>query len=256
MKQLLAVDRLLIKDFINELKAQKNGYATISLRLRGIKSFYDEILSIYPNEQISNPFDGYIKLLPKGHSNPVKPTLAMTEDEADRMLQQPNINTLMGKRDYAILCLGFGAGLRISSILSIKAEDYQPVTAYGVPTLTLYNLKTVNREEISLSPWVSGALADYLSAVGRDVALPFFMTRMAAHKMFKKYLRKAGIAGRYSFHSARATGITLVLDGGATHREAQDFSGHTNVNSVIRYDGRRKSVKNNPGLRLIIGGRA
>jgi integrase len=51
-------------------------------------------------------------------------------------------------------------------------------------------------------------------------------------------------------HSARATAITRLLEQGFSHREVQEFSRHSSVLMVEKYDKRRFSLDESPGKKI------
>ena len=63
----------------------------------------------------------------------------------------------------------------------------------------------------------------------------------------KEYCECVGLdPDQYSPHSARATGITKMLEQGIPHRQVQEFSRHSSVRMVELYDKRRIQIDHNP----------
>lgn len=64
----------------------------------------------------------------------------------------------------------------------------------------------------------------------------------STHTLYGSWVRaltRAGLDPRhYTPHSARATAITKLLADGVPHREVQEFSRHSSVRMVERYDKR------------------
>jgi integrase len=83
------------------------------------------------------------------------------------------------------------------------------------------------------------------------------MSTSAVWQLFKKYCRRAGLnAEQLSPHSARATAITLALDGGASVRQVQSFARHADANTTLRYDRHRQNLDDNAAdyIRLKLAG--
>lgn len=194
-----------------------------------------------------NPFESIA--LPRGARTPTKPTQALSEDDVVLILSLPNTLTPVGKRDHAILSLLFGAGLRRSEVVELWHEDV-------VQDYTCWKIRIEGKtgyRETSLAPWVAESLLRHMEENPIKAGPVFNISGSGVWLVFKRYLKQAGIFGRYSPHSARATAITALLDRGHTHRDVQRFSGHSSVAMVELYDRRKNDVTKNPGLRLVYG---
>lgn len=160
----------------------------------------------------------------------------LTEEEIERLLAQPNADTLKGARDRAILEILYGSGLRVSEICTLTIFDiddtYVKVTGKG------------SKER--LVPVGSKAV----QAVDRYLAYPreenshnlLFLTRtgkpidrVLVWKLVKEYAILAGIAKNISPHTLRHSFATHLLDHGADLRIIQEMLGHANIKSTDRY---------------------
>lgn len=240
-----------VRGFIQFLRNEKHlTESTISLYLAGMSSFYNELVLLGAmNRLVGNPFRPPFTTLPRGSKKPKTPTQALTREEVALMLFLPDKETTIGVRDYCILSLLFGAGLRLGELLSLSFKDV--IEDYAFTKIRLYNTKTASFEEISLAPWVAKSISEWQKVSGLPVDSPVIpLGRTTVQGVFKRYLRQANIYGRYSPRSARATAITELLKMGFPHWEVQAFSRHSSPWMVARYDKRRRSLSDNPGLKL------
>jgi site-specific recombinase XerD len=72
--------------------------------------------------------------------------------------------------------------------------------------------------------------------------LQVFMGRFDGANLLKRRLRDAGIIGKYSPHSFRATGITNYLENGGTLEVTQRIAGHADSRTTKLYDRRGQKV--------------
>lgn len=64
------------------------------------------------------------------------------------------------------------------------------------------------------------------------------MSRTDAYAMIQRRVKDAGIEGRFSCHSFRATGITNYLENGGSLEKAQWIAGHSDSRTTKLYDRR------------------
>lgn len=104
-------------DYIENEK--KNTIATRNNRLKNIKAF---LKYVYPNEsdrilQFQNIFDIPLK------KDIEKPMEYITVDVLELLLKQPDLSTVMGRRDLTILATLYDSGARVSELINLKVRD-------------------------------------------------------------------------------------------------------------------------------------
>lgn len=235
------------KSFLTYLTQKGLRSSTIGLTLIALRGLYDEIkaLGMLRGE---NPWNNPAVRLPRGSSKPSKPTEAMSEEDAALLLSLPDRSTPRGKRDYALMSLLFGVGLRRSEVLHLRCEDI--IQDYTYTKLRLYDTKTASMEEVSIAPWVVEALNDWLDVAEDTAGSVFDMSPTGLWKIFKGYCKKANLKGRFSPHSARCTAINILSNKGVGIAAIQIFSRHASVGSVDRYLRKWQHLEMNPGLQL------
>lgn len=163
----------------------------------------------------------------------------LTQDEMDRLLQQPDAATPTGCRDLAVLEVLYACGLRVSELCGLKlydvTDDYVKVKGKGGKE----RLVPIGRKAIK-------ALDDYLTTfrgeTGDDKNPPLFVTqkgktlnRVSVWKMIKHRAQHAGITKNISPHTLRHSFATHLLDHGADLRVIQEMLGHASIQSTDRY---------------------
>lgn len=167
----------------------------------------------------------------------------LTVEQALRLIAEAN--ALEGedwtiRRDKAILLLMYGAGLRISEVLSLTEDSVMErerklrVTGKGN-----------KQRELPLLPEVNAALRAYLDICPHyEPGGPFFYGVQGAPLnpgVFQKRLRDLrhllNLPDTLTPHALRHSFATHLLAGGAGLRDIQELLGHENLSTTQRYTG-------------------
>ncbi|HSX46910.1 MAG TPA: site-specific tyrosine recombinase/integron integrase [Patescibacteria group bacterium] len=170
----------------------------------------------------------------------------LSTDEMTRLLLQPNINTLNGLRDRAILELLFSSGLRVSELvgldcdhINLKRREFM-VRGKGQKDRPIFI-----SEDAAL--WIQQYLdkrADntrplFIRYSGRkavDLSGNFHrLTARSVQRMVSRYALLAGITKHVSPHTLRHSFATDLLMNGADLRSVQALLGHSNVATTQIY---------------------
>jgi integrase/recombinase XerD len=154
-------------------------------------------------------------------------------------------------RDLALFHLSLSTGLRISDLLRLKRDNLIDADGAIVRCLRIKMKKTRNWIERPLREDCRAVLHEYLSS--RTDANPYLfpafhrnqyvcagqpMSRMSAHRIYKKYLRKlfpaSMIVGAATHTSRRSMGKIISQKAGRIE-PASKFLGHRNVASTAAY---------------------
>jgi integrase/recombinase XerD len=117
-------------------------------------------------------------------------------------------------RDYTILELALGTGLRVSEICNLKLEDLNLMR--GQNSLIVRHGKGDKLRQVKFSNKLKALIIKYLDYRDKDSPYLFYserqekMTTSAIQRVFKKYAKKAGLSERYSIHSLRHTYATRL----------------------------------------------
>lgn len=219
-----------LEQFLGDLQAQKYAPSSICRTLVAIKVFYrflkkEDILS----EEVASEFESpkVWQLLPE----------VLSQEQVDRLLQQPLTEDSLGARDKAILELLYATGLRVSELCSLTVtsihEGFVRVKGKGRKE----RIVPVGRKAIEA---VDHYLLHHRNKVDSDA--PLFISRsgrrldrIAVWQRIKHYVRKAGIRGSISPHTLRHSFATHLLENGADLRLIQEMLGHEEIGTTDRY---------------------
>ena len=238
-------------------KVYVNHELSIKRKLCTVRSFYDYL---FKNQRITSNVTELVPL-PKIHE---KPIIRLNKEEMTRMLEQAQsgdqltahqqkFQKITAKRDFAILSLFLGTGIRVSDCvgMNIGAVDLENnafiVTRKGGNQVVLY-----------FPPEVAEALADYLeernaaeTVPGHEDALFLSLqrrriTQRAVQNLVKKYAAVAApLKSRISPHKLRSTYATNLYNETGDIYLVADVLGHTSVDTTRKHyadmtDARRR----------------
>lgn len=143
-------------------------------------------------------------------------------------------------RDYTILELALGTGLRVSEISNLKVSDLN--LKKGQNMLIVRSGKGGKMRQVKFSSKLRDILQDYLDYRFRDTEHVFYSERQdqltisAIQRVFKKYAQKAGLPEHYSIHCLRHTyGTLLYKRSGHNLRMVQKQLGHNSPVTTAVY---------------------
>ena len=238
-------------------KAYINHELSIKRKLCTIRSFYDYL---FKNQRISSNITELVPL-PKIHE---KPIIRLSRDEVERILSQAQSGDQMTenqrkyqkitkKRDYALLSLFLGTGIRVSECVGMNIGDVDFEENAFIVTR-----KGGNQVVLYFPPEVAEALADYMSEREKVVALPghedaLFLslqrkriTQRAVQNLVKKYAAVAApLKPRISPHKLRSTYATNLYNETGDIYLVADVLGHSSVDTTRKHyadmtDARRR----------------
>jgi integrase/recombinase XerD len=175
----------------------------------------------------------------------VPAALPLVPDRADMqvLLDTPDPDTPLGRRDRALLELLYSAGLRVSEAIALR----QPNLDLDANCVRVGG-KGSRERVVPLGRHARTRLDDYLGlarptlAAGHRPRPEIFLShrglplsRQAVWKLLKQHLRRACLDARVSPHSLRHAFATHLLDGGADLRAVQAMLGHADVATTQIY---------------------
>lgn len=182
-----------------------------------------------------------------------------------KMLKRVPADTLAGKRDRALLLIGFGAALRRSELVALNVEDIETAAEGVIVTIRKSKVDQEGRGATVAVPngrklMPVAALRDYVSAANLSAG-PLFvrigkgdrvtggrLTPQSVALIVKKYARAAKLdADSFSGHSLRAGLVTEALANGADVFAVADQGRWRKLETVREYDRRAKAFTSNVG---------
>ena len=149
-------------------------------------------------------------------------------------------DNFLAVRDYALIALAFGSGLRVGEIADLKIEDLH--LDYGQSSLVVQKGKGNKKGNVRLSAKLKAHLNRYLKYRKSDSPYLFTSARgekltvSGIQKIFKKWYEKAGLPGHYSVHSARhSMAVRLLKSSGNNLRLVQKQLRHSSIVTTTVY---------------------
>src|SRR5215210_6539180 len=176
----------------------------------------------------------------------------LTEEELLRML---NAARASNYRDYVMLAVMAGCGLREAEVVGIKVGDFREVAVDQVLLRILGKGDKVRN--VAISPDLWRLVQRYVLLTERsftshpDSRKPLFTSRVGKDKplttrsvqnIVKKYVRTAGITKAISPHSIRHTVGTNMAINEAPLLVIQQFLGHSDPKTTMRYIRRAEEL--------------
>lgn len=170
----------------------------------------------------------------------------LNPEELSRLFEQPDISTVGGLRDRAILELLFSSGLRVSELVGLDRDHVN---------LKRREFMVRGKGQKDRPIFISDAAAEWLDAYlteRDDNVKPLFirysgqkkvdlsgnfhrLTARSVQRLVSRYALLAGITKHVSPHSLRHSFATDLLMNGADLRSVQALLGHSNIATTQIY---------------------
>lgn len=240
--------RRVTKDFLKTWQAMlmefktrgEKGYtqATVALKIRAIKRFFEYLehnsyILVNPAEYIKEPKKEY-RL----------PRVVLTEDEALKILDQPNLSTMRGIRDRALLEVLYGTGIRLEEVTNLTIYDCD--LQGGL--LRVNKGKFAKDRVVPLGKHAVRFLKEYITYVrprhtkkNRNLRNLFVsqmgnpLSRKIVSLIICGHVKQAGIGKKVSAHTFRHTFATQLVKNGAEITAVQKMLGHSNLSVTQIY---------------------
>lgn len=221
--------------YFDSLKRANKSDATISRSMSTMRCFFKYLVS--KKIVSASPMAGI-----KGLKSEAKLPEILTSDEVELLLWQPDILTVKGIRDKAMLEVLYASGIRVSELLTLKITDVNLDVGYLMMNhhedneriIPLYNLAVQalrNYLSESRPQLVESAKENtlFLNATGQP------MTRQGFWKLVKHYTASAKIEKDITPKTLRHSFATHLLENGADINMVKDMMGHSSITSTKVY---------------------
>ena len=221
-----------VKDYLSQLQNNGRSAATMSRCVASLRSFYRHMIDVGfdgPNPALGTPVISSTRKTPS----------ILSSKEIERLLEQPNVNTLKGCRDKAMFETLYATGIRVSELVSLTVDDINLATG-------LIICRSGNERTIPIYETAIKAISRYLSfsrpTMAKESEVTLFvntsggkMSRQGFWKLMKSYLEKANINEDVTPKVLRHSFAAHLLENGADLRSLQQMLGHTDIASTQAY---------------------
>lgn len=225
--------RLLFRQWL-ATQQSVHSHATIARRISAIRSFYRFYHRRSPEHL---PDISWMKAPKRPHTIPKAPTKQEMGNLLDAVFKRP-VADWQNKRDFAVLMLMYGCGLRISEVLSITVSqtpliDWLRITGKGDKARDLPVLPAVARavDEARDSCPFQPEQDEILFRSSRGGAL----NARAVQRMIEQLRLSLGLDETTTPHALRHAFATHLLGNGGDLRAIQELLGHASLSTTQRY---------------------
>jgi integrase/recombinase XerD len=193
-------------------------------------------------------------------------TPEISVEQARTLLASIRTDTLVGKRDKAIIGILTYTAARAGAIAKLKIKQFEHD---GTQDVLKFEEKGGKSREIPCRHDLQAMIRDYVEAAGlrfeskdaplfrtaqgrRDRLTSQPMTGIDLCRMVKRRLRDAGLPKRLSPHSFRVAVVTNLLSQNVPLEEVQFLAGHADPRTTRLYDRRQRKVTRNIVERITI----
>lgn len=242
-----AIDRLSMEHFkithvltfLEELERQRNNsIRTRNCRLIALRCFFKHALRHDPDHA-----EQYARVLAVAAKKAPQPICVYLEPEEMKiLLSQPDQQSALGVRDYALLLFLYNTGARVSEALGVRLQDL----SLGPPQQV--RLRGKNQKERICPLWAqtTSALKKLISSE-MPTSAPLFLnqrgqplTRHGVLRLFRKYSAQMGGAQTIHRrllhpHLLRHSCAVALLQAGVDLTVIRDYLGHASIATTNRY---------------------
>ena len=228
------VEQVNIRAYLDHLMDQGRSGATISRTLASLKNFYSYLVTsgfVEDTPVMDVHIDRGEKKLPQ----------ILTGREIELLLQQPVTCDAKGCRDKAMLEIMYATGIRVTELIDLNLDDVN--LELGIIKCASSN----KSRSIPLYPAALRALAAYITTVRSGMLADpaeralfvnvsgVRMSRQGFWKIIKHYQQTAQIDKEITPHTLRHSFAVHLLENGADLGSVQELMGHSDISSTQMY---------------------
>lgn len=225
-----------VSDFLTE-RSQYLSRSTVRARCAVLRIF---LRYLYRERLITRDLSLIVEAAPCYRLADLPRSIAV--EDVQKVLDSIDRQTVMGRRDYAILLLLVTYGLRAREVAALRLDDIE----WRHERLRIPARKAGHSTAYPLSPRVGAAILEYLKDGRPPTSLRqvFFhitapcapITQAAVSSRAAHYLHQAGIAGpRLGSHTFRHSCVQRLVEAGWSLKAIGDYIGHASSASTEIY---------------------
>lgn len=166
----------------------------------------------------------------------------LSVEEVEALLAQPERTTPLGQRDWAMLEVLYGTGLRVTELVQMRLQQLHLQVGYVV-----IHGKGDKERLVPMGEWACESLRVYTEdgrlklLQGKNSPEVFLnhrgqrLSRQGVWQNIKNYARQAGIRQDLTPHMMRHSFATHLLQNGADLRSLQAMLGHSDISTTQIY---------------------
>ena len=263
MEHLITVRPGHIAAWRDALQEQGLTNATIRRKLTSIRSLFS-YLQTY-GYMGANPAHGKFVKAPSVARD--GKTVGLSSQDCRRLMDAPDPETPVGKRDRAMLAILAYTGCRVGELVRLKVSSYR--TSGGHHLLTVMG-KGMKERNVPLHPEAFERLLEWMecAAIRDEVSRPLFrpsltsrgrgfdgfaqrpMSRRSVEFLVARYVHGLGLDPNITVHSFRVTALTTARERGADIIDLQDYAGHADPRTTLTYIRSRDRLSKSPAYLL------
>lgn len=227
------IDHLVLRKYLAYLKGKNYSKFSVARRLACLRSFFKFLCR-----------DGYLKNNPAaGLSTPKldkRLPAFLSVDEVLKLIEAPQLDTISGHRDRAILETLYSTGMRVSELVGLNIDNIDFIS--GV--VKVFG-KGKKERLIPIGEHALKSLREYIDRkrpdIIKDKKAVFLnekggrLTDRSVRRIVDKYIKIISQRQNISPHTLRHSFATHLLDRGADLRSVQELLGHMNLSTTQIY---------------------
>jgi len=230
-----ALDRFAIRSFLATVNAKGQSRGTAARKLAAIRTF----LRYLRREEAISADPGALVRTPKRE---VRMPVHLSEEEMKRLLEAPDSDDPLGRRDKAIVELFYASGLRLSELAGLDLDDLNLSRK-----MTRVLGKGGKERLVPFNSTAAAALRAYLkdrdkllgdSRPSHDALFVNYRGGRLTVRSIDRLVRRYAMAStrpEVSPHALRHSFATHLLQRGADLRAIQELLGHSRLSTTQRY---------------------
>ena len=221
-----------IRSYLLYLEKQNFSSATVSRNVASLHAFFHYLFRLRKIEE-----DPSEKLRPPKVEK--KMPVVLSVEQIEKLMQQPNQETVKGIRDKAMLEMLYATGIRVSELINLKLSDINLQLSYIICRDRERMIPFSDAARKSLQAYLGIARPKLVEGCDCQYLFPNCsgkqMSRQGFWKLLKGYATEAGIRDDITPHTLRHSFAAHLLQNGANVRDVQQMMGHSDVSTTQMY---------------------
>ena len=221
-----------IRSYLLYLEKQNFSSATVSRNVASLHAFFHYLFKARKIEE-----DPSEKLHPPKVEK--KMPVILSTAQVDKLMKQPNPETVKGIRDRAMLELLYATGIRVSELINLTLSDVNLQLNYIVCHDRERMIPFGDAARKSLQTYLGSARPRLVEGADCQYLFPNCsgkqMSRQGFWKLLKGYATDAGIQEDITPHTLRHSFAAHLIQKGANVRDVQQMMGHSDVSTTQMY---------------------